>query len=89
MITNRAMRSMLREGLAEPGEFNIREIDDGGETDPRLQPAGRDRAGPHRRRLTNSIGCRREPSPLPKRCAGHPLRRNAGRVTALIPGLSL
>jgi hypothetical protein len=27
-----AIEEMLREGLAEPGEFNIREIDDGGET---------------------------------------------------------
>jgi hypothetical protein len=27
-----AIKEMLREGLAEPGEFNIREIDDGGQT---------------------------------------------------------
>lgn len=27
-----AIEEMLREGLAEPGEFNIREIDDRGET---------------------------------------------------------
>lgn len=27
-----AIQEMLRNGLAEPGEFNIREIDDGGQT---------------------------------------------------------
>lgn len=27
-----AIEEMIREGLAEPGEFNIREIDDRGET---------------------------------------------------------
>jgi hypothetical protein len=27
-----AIEEMLREGLAEPGEFNIREIDDEGQT---------------------------------------------------------
>ena len=27
-----AIEEMIREGLAEPGEFNVREIDDGGET---------------------------------------------------------
>jgi hypothetical protein len=27
-----AIEEMIREGLAEPGEFNIREVDDRGET---------------------------------------------------------
>jgi len=27
-----AIKEMIREGLAQPGEFNIREIDDRGET---------------------------------------------------------
>lgn len=27
-----AIEEMIREGVAEPGEFNIREIDDSGET---------------------------------------------------------
>jgi hypothetical protein len=47
-----AIEEMLREGLAEPGEFNIREIDDAGETVPGLRSAGRRTAGTDRSRLS-------------------------------------